>query len=68
MDELAAKRGAAPAWPSFDELDVAAVARGLGCEARRIERLDELLATFDDVLPGLREREEPLLLEIAVSA
>jgi len=47
---------------------IAAIAEALGCPSRRIAGHDELLATLDEVLPTLAAREEPLLLEVAVSA
>ena len=44
-----------------------AMARAQGCEARSASsEHDELLAALDDVLPGLADRDEPLLLEVAV--
>jgi benzoylformate decarboxylase len=61
MDQLAA-------WPPFDTIDIGAIARALGCPARRIEDHDGLLAALDDVLPTLAQRDEPLVLEIAVAA
>jgi benzoylformate decarboxylase len=67
MDGLAAAQGGAAAWPSFEDVDVAALARALGCEARRIERHDELLAILDEVVPTL-PRKTPLLLEVVVEA
>jgi benzoylformate decarboxylase len=66
MDQLAARQGGAPAWPSFDAVDIAAIARAVGCDARAIATRDELEATLDDVIPSLRDRDEPLLLEVAV--
>ncbi|MFL5928300.1 MAG: thiamine pyrophosphate-dependent enzyme [Gaiellaceae bacterium] len=65
MDQLAARQGGAPPWPSFD-VDLAAIARGLGCEARAIADEAGLAAVLDEVVPGLRERPSPLLLEITV--
>src|SRR5581483_1899579 len=53
MDELARAQGGAAAWPSFEDVDVAALARALGCEARRLERHEELVAALDDVVPEL---------------
>jgi benzoylformate decarboxylase len=66
MDRLAEQQGAPGPWPSFD-VDVTAVAGGLGCPARRIEQHDELLNALDEVLPGLATRTEPLVLEVAVA-
>jgi benzoylformate decarboxylase len=66
MDRLAEMSGKAGVWPAFD-LDVSALARTFGCDAKRIQRHDELLSTFDEVVPSLRERREPLLLEVVVA-
>ena len=66
MDRLAEQEGAPGPWPSFD-VDVAALAAGLGCPARRIEQHDELLSALDEVVPGLATRTEPLVLEVAVA-
>ena len=65
MDQLAARQGGTPPWPPFD-LDLAAIARGLGCEAVAIADEDGLAAALDSVVPALRERSSPLLLEVAV--
>jgi benzoylformate decarboxylase len=65
LDRLAERYGGAPAWPPFS-VDVAAVARGLGCPARRVESHDDLLAQLDDAVPTLAARREPLLLEVVV--
>ena len=56
--------GAPGAWPGFESLDLATVATGLGCPSRRIATHDELQAALDEVLPGLRTRSAPLLLDI----
>ncbi len=66
MDRLAEQHGGAVPWPGFG-IDVAGLARALGCPAQTVATHDELLQTFDDVLPGLAGRGEPLLLEIAVA-
>jgi benzoylformate decarboxylase len=67
MDRLAERRGLASPWPRFDEVDVAALARGFGCPAQRIETHDELLEALDDVVPTLASREEPLLLDVVIA-
>jgi benzoylformate decarboxylase len=67
MDRLAERQGGEPPWPGFDEVDVAAVARGFGCPARRIATHDELVAALDEVVPTLAGRHEPLLLDIAIA-
>lgn len=66
MDRLAEMSGKQGVWPAFD-LDISALARDFGCDARRIERHDELLSTLDEVVPSLAERREPLLLEVVVA-
>jgi benzoylformate decarboxylase len=66
MDRLAEREGGKPAWPGLANVDVAALAKGFGCPARRISQHDELTAALDDVLPDLVTRAEPLLLEVVV--
>jgi benzoylformate decarboxylase len=65
MDHLAAHRGGTGPWPRFD-VDVAGIAQALGCPARHVAAPDELPAALDEALAGLAERDEPLLLEVAV--
>jgi benzoylformate decarboxylase len=66
MDRLAELQGGAPPWPGFG-VDVAGLARSLGCPARTVRTHDELLETLDEVVPGLAGRDEPLLLEVVVA-
>jgi benzoylformate decarboxylase len=66
MDGLAERAGGRGPWPSFKQVDILAIAGALGCPARRIETHEELLAALDDVIPGLADRQEPLLLEVAL--
>jgi benzoylformate decarboxylase len=68
MDSLAANTGKDAPWPGFEAVDITAMARALGCPAERIETHDELVARFDDILPTLADRDEPLVLEIVISA
>lgn len=67
MDRLAERTGDAGPWPGFSEVEIAALARGFGCEARRLATHDELLAALDDAVPTLAGREEPLLLDVVVA-
>jgi benzoylformate decarboxylase len=67
MDVLAERQGGAGPWPGFAEIELAAVARGFGCPARRIETLTELVGALDEVVPTLGDRTEPLLLDVAVA-
>jgi benzoylformate decarboxylase len=66
MDRLAERYGDTAPWPSF-EVDVAGLARAFGCPARRVKNRSELVSAFDEVIPTLAERSEPLLLEILVA-
>jgi benzoylformate decarboxylase len=67
MDRLAERAGGDAPWPQFADVDIAGVARAFGCESRRIERHDELLAALDEVIPDLAARSEPLLLDVAIA-
>jgi benzoylformate decarboxylase len=67
MDALARDAGGSGAWPGFGEVSLATLAEGFGCPARRVSTHDELIAALDELLPGLAEREAPLLLEVAVA-
>jgi vanillin dehydrogenase len=67
MDQLAEREGGAPPWPSFGNIDLSATARSLGCPAVRVERHEDLLRTFDEVLPGLARRAEPLVVEAVLA-
>ena len=66
MDRLAERQGAAGPWPGFEEVDVAAIARGFGCPARTLTTHDELTRALDEVVPTLASRAEPLLLDVAI--
>ncbi len=66
MDQLAAREGGPPAWPSFGAVDIASIAEAFGCEARRVSDAEELAAVLADALPELRDRTSPLLLEVSV--
>ncbi|MGH2837857.1 MAG: thiamine pyrophosphate-dependent enzyme, partial [Thermoleophilaceae bacterium] len=65
MDRLVEKTGQDGPWPEFT-VDIAAMAQAQGCPALRISGHDELLTTLDEVIPGLADRDEPLLLEVVV--
>lgn len=67
MDRLAERTGEAGPWPAFEDVDVAALAEGLGCPAVRVEDHAALLRVLDEVLPGLAGRDEPLLLDVAIA-
>jgi thiamine pyrophosphate-dependent acetolactate synthase large subunit-like protein len=63
MDRLAGGRGP---WPSFDDVDVAGLARALACPALSVDGYDDVVAAFDEVVPGLATREDPLVLDVSV--
>jgi benzoylformate decarboxylase len=67
MDRLAERHGGDAPWPGFGDLELAAVARAFGCEARRIETHDELVAALDEVLPTLASRQTPLVLDVVIA-
>jgi benzoylformate decarboxylase len=43
------------------------IAAGFGCPARWIRTHDDLESALDEVVPTLRERDEPLVLDVEVS-
>ncbi len=67
MDRLAERAGGAGPWPGFEELELSTIARSFGCAARRISTHDDLSAALDEVVPTLAERDEPLLLDVAIA-
>jgi benzoylformate decarboxylase len=67
MDRLAERAGDVGPWPGFGEVEIAALARGFGCEAHRLTTHEELLAALDEAVPTLAGREEPLLLDIEIA-
>ena len=66
MDRLAEQDGGRAPWPAFEEVDVAALAEGLGCAALRVNSYDDMVKALDEVVPTLSDRTEPLVLEVAV--
>jgi benzoylformate decarboxylase len=66
MDNLARDAGAPAAWPAFGSIDIAGMARCLGCPAINVTAHEQLMETFGEVLPDLAARREPLLIEIAL--
>lgn len=71
MDHLAQQAsaalgpGAAP-WPGFGQVSIGGLATALGCPNRVVATHAELIAVFDEVLPTLVGRTEPLVVEITV--
>ena len=56
MDVLAERHGGSGPWPGFGEIDLAAVARGFGCPARRI---DDVRRADDDAGRGRPDARRP---------
>ena len=67
MDRLAERAGSDGPWPALDRIDIAAMARAQGCEARRIEAHDDLLARARRRPDRPQDRTSPLLLEVVVA-
>jgi benzoylformate decarboxylase len=67
MDRLAERTGDEGPWPGFGEIEIAALAKGLGCSTRRISTHEELLAALDEAMPSLVDRQEPLLLDVVIA-
>jgi benzoylformate decarboxylase len=67
MDRLAEHAGGSGPWPGFEDLELASIARSFGCPAVRVTTHEELVATLDEVVPTLAERDEPLLLDVAIA-
>jgi benzoylformate decarboxylase len=66
MDRLAEHHGEPAPWPGFGGVELSAIARGLGCPARRLSDHAELLAALDEIVPSLADRTEPLVLDVVV--
>jgi benzoylformate decarboxylase len=67
MDRLVERHGGEGPWPAFAEVEIATVARGFGCPARRISTHEQLVEALDEVVPALPDRDEPLLLDVAIA-
>ena len=68
MDRLAEQSGLGKQpWPSFAEVTISQIASGLGCPATRVTAHEQLTGLLGNVLPGLAERSEPLLIDVEVA-
>jgi benzoylformate decarboxylase len=67
MERLTERRGKAP-WPSLSGVSVAGLARGFGVPTVEVRTPEEVTALLDDVIPGLADRNEPLLVSVALAA
>lgn len=67
MDQLAASQGVKGPWPGFPEVSVGTIAHGFGCAVRTVASRADLEAALDDIVPGLADRGEPIVLEATVT-
>jgi benzoylformate decarboxylase len=67
MDRLVAQADGRAPWPSFSDIDIAGLARSLGCRALNVTTHDELVRAFDDTIPPLASLAEPLLMNVVVA-
>lgn len=67
MDQQTARRGKAP-WPSLAAVSVDMLAVALGCPAVNIRSRAELVDLLDRVVPGMRARREPLVVNVEIEA
>jgi benzoylformate decarboxylase len=63
MERLTAQRGKAP-WPSLAGVSVDGLANAFGVPAVSVGTTEALTELLDGVLPGLRDRHEPLVVNI----
>jgi benzoylformate decarboxylase len=70
MDAQARDRGGTGPWGGWGRgpgVDIAGIARSLGCPATRVQSHGELLSTLDEALVDPAARTEPLLVEVALA-
>ena len=59
MDGTGPAAGARRPWPGFESVDIAGIARALGCPSVDVETHEELVRVFDEVLPALAAVASP---------
>ena len=67
MDAQAQARGGAGPWPAFPGVEIAGIARCLGCSATRVQTHEQLLSVLDEALANPAARAQPLLIEVTVA-
>jgi benzoylformate decarboxylase len=67
MDAQARWQDQRAPWPQFPGLDIAVIARGLGCPATRVETYGQMTETLGEALDGLAARSQPLLVEAVIA-
>jgi benzoylformate decarboxylase len=63
MDRQTSRRGKIP-WPSFEGVRVDRLAEALGVQAIRVSAREHLVEVLDQVMPGLRDRDQPLVVDV----
>ena len=67
FDALAALWPKIGAWPAFPGVEIAGIARCLGCAAIGVQTHEQLLSAFDAALADPVARTQPLLIEVGVA-
>jgi benzoylformate decarboxylase len=67
MDRQTARRGKIP-WPSLEGVRVDRLAEALGVPAVRVSAVEHLVEVLDEVMPGLRDRDQPLVVDVRLDA
>jgi len=67
MDRQTARRGKIP-WPSLEGVRVDRLAGALGVPSVRVSAVGHLVEVLDEVMPGLRERDQPLVVDVRLDA
>jgi len=63
MDRQTARRGKIP-WPSLEGVRVDLLAEALGVQAIRVSTREHLTGVLDEVMPALRDRDQPLVVDV----
>ena len=67
MDRQTTRRGKIP-WPSLEGIRVDQLAGALGVPSVRVSAVEHLVEVLDEVMPGLRERDQPLVVDVRLDA
>jgi benzoylformate decarboxylase len=67
MDRQAARRGKIP-WPSLEGVRVDRLAEALGVPSVRVSAVEHLVEVLNEVMPGLRDRVQPLVVDVRLDA